>query len=137
MDEESDKIIKMAKNYPEDNLGYESVCQDLVKMKQYNQVKIPIFDMEISGSSSEELDPIYQPADDVIVIAAGAPITCELYVIGKFITPENIRVEPTICILQQFKGAKTPEIELVQIYGSYKIYKIKVESLVRKYQIIA
>ena len=30
-----------------------------------------------------------------------------------------------------------PEIELVQIFGTYKIYKITVSSLVRKYQIVA
>ena len=82
----------MAKSYPEDNLGYEDIRQDLANIKQYNQLKIPMFQLEISGSSSEELDPTYQPADDVIVIAAGAPVTCELYIIGKFITPENSRV---------------------------------------------
>lgn len=33
----------MAKSYPEDNLGYEDIRQDLANIKQYNQLKIPMF----------------------------------------------------------------------------------------------
>lgn len=43
VDREADKIVQMAEDYPEENLGYQELCDDLMKAKQYSQVKMAMF----------------------------------------------------------------------------------------------
>jgi hypothetical protein len=39
--------------------------------------------MPVSGSSEDELNPIYQPVDDVIEMAIGVPEILEFYIVAK------------------------------------------------------
>lgn len=39
--------------------------------------------------------------------------------------------------MYKFKGAEAPEISLLYLQDTYRIYKLKVSSLVKKYQIRA
>lgn len=84
IEEEANTIVRLAQQYPQDQ--YEAIEQDMIKLKHYTDLKLAMFDIERSGSSSDELEPNYQPSDDVIIIGAGAPVTRVFYLVGRIVS---------------------------------------------------
>lgn len=79
-------------------------------MQQYTETKMVMFPTPISGSSEDEIDPLYQQDDNIVQLLSGDVKNLQWLIIGKITLETNNMPNPYIRQLKQWKGAEEPRI---------------------------
>ena len=133
--DEAKKLAEKSRSLKFEECSMEALKQDGYNLTNFEESRIAMFPVESSGSSEDEIEPIYQSTEEIISIISGEPEIHEMYVLAKIDKKDQEKVELRIKIVKGFKDAEEPKIALARRVDIYYLYKVTVSSAVRKFEI--